>query len=37
MMKKRYSLGILQSHPTQFDGPLFRVIANQPDIDLTVY
>lgn len=36
-MKKRYSLGILQSHPTQFDGPLFRVIANQPDIDLTVY
>lgn len=37
MMKKRYSLGILQSHPTQFDGPLFRVITNQPDIDLTVY
>ncbi|MBK8637484.1 MAG: glycosyltransferase [Chromatiaceae bacterium] len=37
MKKKRYSLGILQSHPTQFDGPLFRVITNQPDIDLTVY
>lgn len=37
MNSKRYSLGILQSHPTQFDGPLFRLIAKQADIDLTVY
>ena len=34
---KSYSLAIVQSHATQFDGPLFRKIAEQPSIDLTVY
>ena len=34
---KKYSLAILQTHATQFDGPLFRLIAEHPDIDLTVY
>jgi glycosyltransferase involved in cell wall biosynthesis len=37
MDMKRYSLGIVQPHTTQFDGPLFRRIAMSPDIDLTVY
>jgi glycosyltransferase involved in cell wall biosynthesis len=35
--KSRKSVGIVQSHPTQFDGPLFRFLEQQPDIDLTVY
>lgn len=34
---KRYSLGIIQTHATQFDGPLFNQIAKHPDIVLTVY
>mgnify|MGYP001228745596 CR=1 FL=1 len=32
-----YSLGIVQSHVTQFDGPLFRKLASRSDINLTVY
>lgn len=32
-----YSLGIVQTHTNQFDGPLFRKIASAPDIELTVY
>ena len=36
-MNKVYSLGIVQSHLTQFDGPLFRKIAACPDLRLTVY
>lgn len=32
-----YSLGIVQSHVTQFDGPLFRQLSARDDIDLTVY
>jgi glycosyltransferase involved in cell wall biosynthesis len=34
---KRFSLAVLQTHPTQFDGPLFREIARTGAIDLTVY
>lgn len=34
---KKYSLGIIQSHATQFDGPLFRRIAKHPNINLEVY
>jgi len=30
-------LCIVQSHPTQFDGPLFRFLSKQPDIDLNVF
>lgn len=36
MLIKKYSLAIVQSHPTQFDGPLFKIIAAHPDIELTV-
>jgi glycosyltransferase involved in cell wall biosynthesis len=32
-----YSLGIVQTHITQFDGPLFRKLASDADINLTVY
>ena len=34
---KKYSLAIVQTHATQFDGPLFRLMAAHPDIDLMVY
>ena len=34
---KKYSLAIVQTHATQFDGPLFRLLAAHPDIDLMVY
>lgn len=34
---KRYSLGIVQTHATQFDGPLFKRLSRRPDIELTVY
>ena len=34
---KKYSLGILQNHTTQFDAPLYRLMAKEPDLDLTVY
>ena len=37
MGKKKLSLGIVQTHPTQFDGPLFRRIARKNEFDLTVY
>lgn len=30
-------VGIVTSHPIQYQVPLFRAIANQPDIDLTVF
>src|SRR4051812_17980756 len=33
----RYSLGIVQAHATQFDGPLFRWLARARNVDLTVY
>lgn len=36
-MNKIFSLAIVQSHVTQFDGPLFRKIATSADIQLTVY
>ena len=35
--KKKLSLGIVQTHPTQFDGPLFRGIAQKNDFNLMVY
>lgn len=34
---KKYSLGVLQSYPTQFDGPLYRFLSSHPDIELQVY
>ncbi len=37
MTQKIYSLGILQRHPTQFDGPFFRQLAAHPAVELTVY
>ncbi len=37
MMNKAYSLGIVQSHLTQFDGPLFRRIVARSDLEVTVY
>ncbi len=30
-------VGIVTSHPIQYQAPLFRAIARQPDIDLTVF
>jgi glycosyltransferase involved in cell wall biosynthesis len=33
----RFSLAVLMSHPTQFDGPLFLRISQAGVIDLTVY
>ena len=30
-------IAIVTSHPIQYQAPLFRAIAQQPDIDLTVY
>ena len=32
-----YSLGIVLGHATQIDGPLFRQLSANPQIDLTVY
>ena len=37
MSIKRYSLGIVQTHATQFDGPLFKRLSQYSDIDITVY
>ena len=34
---KKYSLGIVMTHATQFDGPLFKQVSKDPEIDLTVY
>lgn len=33
----KVKLGIVTSHPIQYQAPLFRAIARQPDIDLTVF
>ena len=30
-------IAIVTSHPIQYQAPLFRAIARQPDIDLTVF
>ena len=30
-------LGILATHPIQYYAPLYRVLANRPELDLTVY
>ncbi len=37
MVKKKFNLAIVQTHATQFDGPLYAQISKNPDIDLTVY
>lgn len=37
MNNKRFGLAVVQTHATQFDGPLFARLAKNPDIDLTVY
>lgn len=37
MINKRYNLAIIQTHATQFDGPLFKRLSQCPDIDITVY
>ena len=34
---QRYRLGILQTHPIQYTAPWFRLLAERPEIDLTVY
>jgi glycosyltransferase involved in cell wall biosynthesis len=36
-LTRRVSLGIIQTHATQFDGPFFRFLARDPRFDLTVY
>jgi len=36
-MDKRFSLAILISHPIQYFAPLYRRLAQEKDIDLTVY
>ena len=33
----KVKLGIVTSHPIQYQAPLFRAIAKQPNIDLTVF
>lgn len=35
--KLPFKIGIVTSHPIQYQVPLFRAIANQPGIDLTVF
>ena len=35
-LKKRVRLAYLVSHPIQYQAPLLRRIAQEPDIDLTV-
>jgi glycosyltransferase involved in cell wall biosynthesis len=37
MISKRYNLAIIQTHATQFDGPLFKRLSQYSDIDITVY
>jgi glycosyltransferase involved in cell wall biosynthesis len=34
---KKYKLAILTAHPIQYQAPLFRKLANHPEIDLMVY
>lgn len=36
-MRSNFRLAILNSHPIQYFAPLYRRIAQEPDIDLTVY
>lgn len=36
-VKRPYHLAVLQSHPIQYFAPLFRRLAREPEIDLTVY
>ena len=36
-MRKTYRLAVLNSHPIQYFAPLYRRIAQSPDIDITVY
>ena len=36
-MGQRFRLAILISHPIQYFAPLYRRLAQEPDIDLTVY
>ena len=33
---KKYKLAILVSHPIQYQAPLYKLLSNEPDIDLTV-
>jgi len=35
--KKKYCLAVLVSHPIQYQAPLWRKLAQHPQIDLTVY
>lgn len=35
--KSPYKLAILASHPIQYQAPLFRALADSPNIDLTVF
>lgn len=35
--KRKYRLACLVSHPIQYQAPLFRYIAQQPEVDLTVF
>jgi glycosyltransferase involved in cell wall biosynthesis len=37
MNKKTYRLAILNTHPIQYFAPLYKRIAQEPEIDLTVY
>lgn len=36
-MERRYRLAVLNSHPVQYFAPLYRKIAETPDIDITVF
>ncbi len=36
-LKKKVRLAYLVSHPIQYQAPLLRRIAQEPDIDLTVF
>ena len=36
MKKKQYKIAFLISHPIQYISPLFRELAKQPEVDLTV-
>ena len=36
-MTRRYRIAYLVTHPIQYQAPLLRLIAEQPDFDLTVF
>lgn len=36
-MTEKFRLAIITSHPIQYQAPLFRALAAEPDIDLTVF